>query len=211
MFIKTNNIDYNIIHFSNSGNIVFELNIPISAIGESIELYSSDDEPMFLKTFNPLDYNVDVIGNTLILKTKQDLNIVRTNKIEELSNNCTETIYAGIDVTLSTDEVQHFTLDEQDQSNLAGLGLQLAAGASMISWHCDDQTKACQFYTAVDATKIIQSLTAFKSYHITYFRDLRIYVNSLTTAEEIEQIYYGYPLPEEAKSQVLKVLESQLA
>ena len=78
----------------------------------------------------------------------------------------------------------------------------------MISWHQDDVTKPCQFYTAEDAQKIINTLTVFKSYHITYFRDLRIYVNSLENVEDIKAIYYGYILPDEAKSDVLKYYES---
>ena len=55
--------------------------------------------------------------------------------------------------------------------------------------------------------KIINTLTVFKSYHITYFRDLRIYVNSLENIEDVEAIYYGYTLPDEAKSDVLKYYE----
>ena len=135
----------------------------------------------------------------------------RQNKISELDNICTDTIYKGTDITLSTGETQHFTLDEQDQANLAGIGLQLGAGAEIISWHQDDVTKPCQFYTAEDAQKIINTLTVFKSYHITYFRDLRIYVNSLENIEDVEAIYYGYTLPDEAKSDVLKYYEGLMA
>ena len=131
----------------------------------------------------------------------------RQNKISELDSICTDTIYKGTDITLSTGETQHFTLDEQDQANLAGIGLQLGAGAEIISWHQDDVTKPCQFYTAEDAQKIINTLTVFKSYHITYFRDLRIYVNSLENIEDVEAIYYGYALPDKAKSDVLKYYE----
>lgn len=136
-----------------------------------------------------------------------NVGIIKQNKISELDNICTDTIYKGTDITLSTGETQHFTLDEQDQANLAGIGLQLGAGAEMISWHQDDVTKPCQFYTAEDAQKIINTLTVFKSYHITYFRDLRIYVNSLENIEDVEVIYYGYALPDEAKSDVLKYYE----
>ena len=53
-------------------------------------------------------------------------------------------------------------------------------------------------------------ITTFKEYHITYFRDLRIYVYSLNTVEEVEAIEYGFELPEEFKSQVLKDYEQML-
>lgn len=129
-------------------------------------------------------------------------------KVNELSNACTQVIYNGIDIRLSTGEVQHFTLDEQDQANLSGIGLELAAGAEFITWHEADQTKPCQFYSAEDATTIIQSLTVWKSYHITYFRDLRIFINSLENADRIKAIQYGYELPDSWKSNVLKYYEN---
>lgn len=130
------------------------------------------------------------------------------SKVNELSNTCTQVIYNGIDIRLSTGEVQHFTLDEQDQANLSGIGLELAAGAEFITWHEDDKTKPCQFYSAEDATTIIQSLTVWKSYHITYFRDLRIFINSLENVDRIKAIQYGYELPDSWKSDVLKYYES---
>lgn len=132
---------------------------------------------------------------------------IKDNKIKEMSEACTQIIYNGIDIHLSNGEVQHFTLDEQDQANLSGIGLELAAGAEFITWHEDDQTKQCQFYSAQDATTIIQSLTVWKSYHITYFRDLRIYINSLTDIDEIKAIQYGFELPRVFKSAVLRYYE----
>ena len=138
------------------------------------------------------------------------LSEIVTSKIERLDMACKQTIYNGMDIQLSTGETQHFTLDEQDQLNLSGIGLKLLMGATEIAWHEDDKSKACQFYSATDAMTIISSLTVFKEYHITYFRDLRIYVNSLTDIETVNAIDYGFILPEEAKSDVLKSYEEQL-
>lgn len=146
-------------------------------------------------TVNP-DY--DILTYTKELKTK------------ELSDICSNTIYQGIPITLSNGSTQHFTLTEQDQLNLSGIGLKLLMGAQQIAWHEDDITKECQYYSAEDAQKIIATLTTFKEYHITYFRDLRIYVYSLNTVEEVEAVEYGFELPEEFKSQVLKDYEQLL-
>lgn len=131
-------------------------------------------------------------------------------KISELDEVCKQTIYAGTDVKLSNGSIQHFTLDDQDQSNLLGLGLEIATGAEMVSWHSSDKTQSCQFYSALDAQTIIQTLTIFKSYHITYFRDLRIYINSLMFIDDVEVIQYGFILPDYAKSDVLKTYEQLL-
>lgn len=138
------------------------------------------------------------------------LTYTKKTKTQELSDTCSNTIYQGIPITLSDGLTQHFTLTEQDQLNLSGIGLKLLMGAPQIAWHEDDVTKECQYYSAEDAQKIIATLTTFKEYHITYFRDLRIYVYSLNTVEEVEAIEYGFELPEEFKSQVLKDYEQLL-
>lgn len=214
MFIKTNDKKYEIKNYINSNDVIFTLEDKISKedIGDTIEMYSSDEIPMFLTSFNTSDYDIKIEVITedksvIILAIPKSLEEIKTEKITQLDSICTDTIYKGTDILLSTGETQHFTLDEQDQANLAGIGLQLGAGAEMISWHQDDVTKPCQFYSAEDAQTIINTLTVFKSYHITYFRDLRIYVNSLENIEDVEAIYYGYALPDEAKSDVLKYYE----
>ena len=141
--------------------------------------------------------------NIICLNTKY-------NKIDEMDKICKQTIYNGLDITLQDGTVEHFTLDEQDQLNLSGIGLKLLMGAETVAWHKDDETVPCRFYSVTDATKIISTLTAWKEYHITYFRDLRIYVNTLATVEEVNAIEYGFVLPNEFKSEVLMAYEQQL-
>lgn len=132
-------------------------------------------------------------------------------KIKELSEACSSVIYNGTDIPIAEDNIQHFTLTEQDQLNLSGIGLELLMGAEKVAWHEDDETVPCQYYTPEQAQLIIGTLTVMKGYHITYFRDLRIYVHSLQTVGEVNAIEYGFALPEEFKSQVLKDYEMQIA
>lgn len=157
------------------------------------------------------DFITDELEN-LIDITPIDKPIYDTveSKISELSDSCTQTIYNGIDVKLTDGTIEHFTLDEQDQLNLSGIGLKLLMGAETVAWHKDDETEPCRFYSAADAQKIISNLTIFKEYHITYFRDLRIYVRSLASAEDINNITYGFEIPEEFKSDVLKQYENEI-
>ena len=83
-------------------------------------------------------------------------------------------------------------------------------GAYAVSWHTNDKSEPCVFYSVDDAKTIISTRTAFKGYHITYFRDLRIFINALTEIDTIDSIEYGYPLPEEYKSDVLKQMEAMM-
>ena len=161
----------------------------------------------------PTEYLADVEVILEEMRTKEDKDIWNyhiTKKIEELDKICQETIFYGLDITLSGGETEHFTLTERDQLNLSGIALKLLMGAEMVAWHEDDETIPCRFYSANDASLIIGTLTTYKEYHITYFRDLRIYVNSLSSVAEINAVQYGFTLPEEAKSDVLKAYERQL-
>lgn len=131
-------------------------------------------------------------------------------KIEELSEECTKTIYNGTDVTLSDGTVEHFTLENEDQINLQGIALKIIMGDTDISWHFDDESVPCKHYSVEDAKIIIATLTAFKEYHITYYRDLRIYVRSMPDVDLVKLVPYGFALPESAKSDVLKGLEIKM-
>lgn len=142
-----------------------------------------------------------------IIPSSPTLEEVLDKKISELDIDCQKTIFYGLDITLSGGETEHFTLTERDQLNLSGIALKLLMGAETVAWHEDDETVPCRFYSRDDALLIIGTLTDFKSKNITYFRDLRIYVNSLETIDEVNAIYYGYDIPDEYKSDVLKEFE----
>lgn len=179
----------------------------------STEYVGTDPNPhiiLVLAQLNETDKSLREVAGKIKVYTGTELEIAVAKKVDELSNICTQTIYDGADVTLADGTVEHFTLDEQDQLNLSGVGLELLMGEEIVSWHEDDETIACKFYSASDATAIIKTLTANKKYHITYFRDLRIYVKSLSSMEEVNSVFYGMVLPDEFKSEVLIAYEQKL-
>lgn len=130
--------------------------------------------------------------------------------IESLDNQCEQTIFAGIDIELSIG-TEHFTCNYQDQINLTALSTKLVSRTGEIEWHPADESVPCKYYSVEDMAKIMESLMAFKSYHITYFRDLRRYVRSFTKISDLENVWYGMAIPEEYKSEVLKNYESMMA
>ena len=213
MYLKINDIERSLVSFSQKRDkilFIFSDNIKSSDFTDisDVKLYSDDN--MFLTEYMLDDYDVKIEDNSLSLYNKATLEEVKKVKIEHLDSTCENTIYAGTDVTLSNGSVEHFTLDAKDQLDLSGIGLQLLQGAEQIAWHKDDETESCKFYSAADGTTIIQTLTLFRTYHITYFRDLRIYVNSLTDADDVNAIEYGSVIPDEYKSDVLKSIEAQM-
>ena len=131
------------------------------------------------------------------------LEFIRASKIAEMSATCRKTIEAGVDVELRG-ENHHFSLDTQDQLNLMSLGV-MAQTQSMIPYHADGET--CVFFTAEEISQIVSAATAHKVYHTTYYNALKNYINALETIEDIAAITYGTPIPDEYKSEVLRVIE----
>lgn len=134
---------------------------------------------------------------------EESIAFVRTHKIAEMSATCRKTIEAGVDVELRG-EKHHFSLDTQDQLNLMSLGV-MAQTQSMIPYHADGET--CVFFTAEEISQIVSAATAHKVYHTTYYNALKNYINALETIEDIAAITYGTPIPDEYKSEVLRVIE----
>lgn len=133
----------------------------------------------------------------------ESIAFVRMHKIAEMSATCRKTIEAGVDVELRGKK-HHFSLDTQDQLNLMSLGV-MAQTQSMIPYHADGET--CIFFTAEEISQIVSAATAHKVYHTTYYNALKNYINALETIEDIAAITYGTPIPDEYKSEVLRVIE----
>ena len=132
-----------------------------------------------------------------------EIDFVRASKIAEMSHDCRTTIENGFDLELRGD-THHFSLTTQDQLNLMSLSA-LAQTQSLIPYHADGEE--CTFYTSDEINIIMQTATELKIYNTTYYNALKEYINSLETIEEISAITYGTPIPENYKSDVLKVLE----
>lgn len=143
-------------------------------------------------------------------RVRELLQAAKNAKIDEFNTICEETIYKGTDVTLKDGSVLHFTLDDKDQANLSGIAIELITGATTIMWHEDDHSKPCRFFDADDAWTIIKTMTSFKTFHVTYFRDARIYIESLTDENTVRSFSYGDDIPEEYKSDVLKSIGASM-
>ena len=128
---------------------------------------------------------------------------VRAAKLTEMSNSCQATIEAGFDLILRN-ETYHFSLTTQDQLNLMSLST-TAQTQSLIPYHADGEE--CVFYTAEEINQIIVAANDFKNYQLAYYNSLKAYINELDTIEAIAAITYGTPIPDEYKSDVLRVLE----
>ena len=128
------------------------------------------------------------------------IDFVRQSKLSEISYACRKAIESGIDLQIQG-ENRHFSLTTQDQLNL----MTLSATGEGAPYHADGQE--CTFYSAEEIQQLMAAVNKHKTYHITYYNSLKNYINSLQTIEEIAAITYGIEIPDEYKSEVLKVIE----
>lgn len=131
---------------------------------------------------------------------------LRESKVMEMNGVQQQVIQAGISVTLADGSTEHFTLTDHDQTSLMGLQSQVAAGEENIPWHNSDEAEHCKFYSNADMGLIISAALAYVTWHVTYFRDLRIYIRSLQSKEEVEEVTYGMDIPAAYQSEPLKAM-----
>jgi hypothetical protein len=173
-------------------------------------LFSSLETEMELPTLPPVEMNHFYDSGATSPEPEIELvpepttEYIRSVKLKEMSYNCNKTITNGFDITLSDGNSYHFSLTTQDQLNLITLATMVESGETQIPYHADGEP--CKFYSTLDIKAIIDKATEFKTYHISYYNSLKIYINSMETMEEISEVTYGIEIPEEYQSEVLKTL-----
>lgn len=128
----------------------------------------------------------------------------KASKIAEMEAVKQAAMDAGINVTLADSSIEHFSLEDKEQKLLMALQVNVAAGDEKIPWHTSDETEHCKYYSNADMRSIITEASMYGTYHETYIRDIRIYINSLEDKESVEAVYYGMVIPEKYRSEVLQ-------
>lgn len=161
--------------------------------GKEIEI--TDEEPDIQEELPQIDSDEEVT-----------IEYVKAVKSAEMSATCNKIITNGFDVILSDGENHHFSLTIQDQLNLITLSSMVAAGETVIPYHADGEL--CKGYSVEDITTIINTATSLKTYHVTYFNSIKVYIDSMNDINEVNNVVYGIDIPEEYQSDVLKQLLS---
>lgn len=131
------------------------------------------------------------------------LDELKEQKIAEMNIAQQESIQNGVDVTLLDGTIEHFTLTDHDQTSLMGLQTKVAQGETQIPWHTSDVNEPCKYYSNTDMALITETAMQAVTYAVTYFRDLRIYINSLEDSTSVQNVTYGMTIPKEYRSEVL--------
>ena len=132
------------------------------------------------------------------------IDYVKTSKIAEMNYLCNKVIESGVDVLLSDGKVYHFSLTTQDQLNLITLQSMIAAGQTSIPYHADGEL--CRYYSIEDIRKVMDTATAYTTFHVTYFNSLKVYISALEDIAEVSAVQYGMDIPVEYQSDILQAL-----
>lgn len=138
------------------------------------------------------------------------LDDVKAAKVAEMNTIQQQTIANGCEVQLADGSKETFTLTQNDQLSLNSLSVKVLEGMTFVPWHPADEDTPCRFYTEADMKTITDTCLNFVSWHVTWFRDLRRYIRSLTTKEDVKAITYDSYIPPEYQSEVLKTMLTQM-
>lgn len=132
------------------------------------------------------------------------IDIVRVDKLAELSASCNAAITAGMDVE-TTHGTEHFSLQETDQINLTTALSAVQSGAAGYPYHADGQL--CRLFTAAEIQAIAAASVKHKLYHTTLCNHLLTWARRAETKEELSGITYAADgLPEDLAANMAAVL-----
>lgn len=128
--------------------------------------------------------------------TEEEINndrlpIIKNQKINELKVANDSAIDAGTTVTLSTGE-ESFTYSLADQSNISEMYYAVLGGAEKYSYHQNGGD--CRMFDAKDIVVLYSTLSMYKTGLLTYYNQLKQYVNSLSDIDSINNVVYGQEL-----------------
>lgn len=174
-----------------------EYNILRSAIDDDADLTE------FISAEEPGEDPAPAVEEVLSETEEVTVEFVRNVKIRELSLACSKAITSGFDLEAGED-VLHYSLTLQDQTNLAAATVQILSGDSEIPYHADGETH--RMYSADELMAVINAANTHKTYQLAYFNCLKAWVNSLNRIANIQAVEWGSELPKKYQSSLLKSL-----
>ena len=139
-------------------------------------------------------------------RDSRPIDIVRAEKLAELSDSCNAAITAGMDVE-TTQGSEHFSLQETDQINLTTALSAVQSGAAGYPYHADGQL--CRLFTAAEIQAIAEASVRHKLYHTTLCNHLLTWARRAETKEELSGMTYSADgMPEDLAANMAAVLEA---
>ena len=139
---------------------------------------------------------------------KTDLPTLAQRKVDMANDTCQNTIYAGLDVELTTG-TKHFSLSLEDQQNINSKFQEVTLGATECQYKEDGGDMV--IYPAEDIVTIYAAARMLIDRQLAYCSYLKKWINRETDKNVLAGIEYGDDLPEDLDSDMDTVLASSTA
>ncbi len=130
---------------------------------------------------------------------------IKQNKIYEMSKECEDTIYDGIDVELTTGK-KHFSLQINDQTNINGIFSAVTIGVTKYPYHADGEP--CTMFSAEDIVSLYVAYKKYVTLQTTYNNALRRWIERESDISVVQSIKYGVPLPDDLQKEIVSILKA---
>ena len=115
------------------------------------------------------------------------LSTSKDNKIIEFNQKCNTSIESGVEYNNS-----HYSYTTEDQIDLKTAVENATSTGLDVPYHADGES--CRLHSVDEIVAIYVACQSNLVHHTTYFNQLKQYINSLTTVEEIQAVEYGQEL-----------------
>lgn len=130
---------------------------------------------------------------------------IKQNRIYEMSKECEDTIYDGIDVELTTGK-KHFSLQINDQTNINGIFSAVTIGVTKYPYHADGEP--CTMFSAEDIVSLYVAYKKYVTLQTTYNNALRRWIEREPDISVVQSIKYGAPLPDDLQKEIVSILKA---
>lgn len=174
-----------------NNEVVFKEISELEYTPESITLNYKDEDNFYI--YKVIDGKVTTTtedDKRLWLLERRSKNLINaiSSKVSEINTICNNAITTGIDYN-----GEHFSYSLEDQNNIDNLlNMTKTSGGMDVPYHADGAD--CRLYSSSDVFAIYIAQKTNLTHHTTYANQLKRYVNTLKTIEEIESVTYGQEL-----------------
>lgn len=154
----------------------------------TLELFNAEGAPLYKIAAGELVETTDAEKRSVIdANYAEELKNVKIAKQAEIASTCEALIVKGVEIN-----GESFAYELDDQNNiLNNTNLALQTGLD-VPYHADG--KPCRLFTPTEIVSIYIAQEHNLTHNVTYNNQLKLYVDTLTTVEEVEAVQYGQEL-----------------
>lgn len=164
-------------------SVFSEMNYLYRKIDDMTYILTKDENDIYIEPETSPDFTHEEYIPTL--------DEVRNAKISNMSSICNQQIINGVDISIDG-VLEHFSYAEEDQTNIKELFDLAVQTNTPLYYHSNGNS--CKLYTVAQIIDLYTSSAMNKMHHITYFNQLKMYLNTLNDSDVISSIDYGHEL-----------------